>query len=126
MTHFGKVLDRRRGDVFDRSAGWSGDCDQVAPHSSFPGTGPVPAPGAGKLLVRDPAEGQCRAGATDRPPAETSRGPPLEAAEGLLPQLPVSGEVVGPRPAGGGEGRVARGGVVPSGGVRGDQPETPP
>src|SRR3954462_13536919 len=30
---------------------------------------------SGELLVRDPAEGQRRAGATDHPPDETARGP---------------------------------------------------
>src|SRR5512135_2889477 len=81
----------------------------------------VPPPRTGGLLVRHPAEGQRRPGAKHRPLAETAGGPPLEDAEGLLPQLPVSGEVVGPCPAGGGQGRVARGRVVPPRRLRGDQ-----
>ena len=40
-------------------------------------------------------------------------GRPSKKPKVFLPQLPVSGEVVGPRPAGGGQGRVARGRVVP-------------
>src|SRR5262245_28524304 len=59
------------------------------------------------------------AGAAHRPPDETSRGPTLEVAEGVLPQLPVSGEVLGPGPAGGGQGRVARGRVAPARRLRG-------
>ena len=81
---------------------------------------------AGGLLVRDPTQGQRRAGATDRPPDEATGGPPLEEAEGLLPQLPLPGEVVGSLAAGGGQDRMARGRVVPPGRVRGDQPEAQP
>src|SRR5512142_1920694 len=86
----------------------------------------VPGPRRGGLLVRDPAQGERRAGAADRPPAEATGGPTLEEAEGLLSRLSVSGEVVGPRPAGGGQDRVARRRVVPARRLRGDQPEAEP
>src|SRR5262249_40158338 len=46
-------------------------------------------------------------------PAQASRGPAVAQAEGLLPQLPLPGRVVGPGPPGGGQGGVARRGVFP-------------
>src|SRR5262249_19861726 len=66
--------------------------------------------------VRDPAEGQHGPGAQHRPSAEAVRGPPLPEAEGRLPQLSVSSEVLGPRASGGGQGTLQGGRlrVVPS------------
>src|SRR5262249_19980284 len=71
------------------------------------------AAGKGRLPLRDPAQGQRRAGAKDRPPAHSPGGPPLAQAEDLLRQLPLSGRVLGPDPTCGGQGGVACGGVVP-------------
>src|SRR5262249_32461731 len=56
-----------------------------------------------------PAQGECGAGAEDRPSAETFCGPPMAPAEGILRQLPLPGEVVGVYPPGGGQGGMARG-----------------
>ncbi len=49
-----------------------------------------------------------RPGADQRPPAESAVGPPRGAAGGLIPCLPLSGEVQRPCSAGGGRGRAAR------------------
>jgi len=66
--------------------------------------------------------------AADYPPDETTGGPPLNSKKpkASYHSFRISGEVVGPRPPGGGPGGVARGRVVLPGRVRGDRPEAEP
>ena len=81
------------------------------------------AAGAGRLPLRHPPQDQRGAGAEDRPLAQASRGSAVAQAEGLLPQLPLSGRVVGVCPPRGGQGGVARGRVVPARRLHRHQPE---
>src|SRR5262249_16872656 len=84
----------------------------------------VAAPvGEGRISVRNQAQGQRGAGAEDSPLAPPSCRPPVAQAEGLLPQLPLSGRVLEPGPAGGGQGGVARGRVIPPHRLHCDQPD---
>src|SRR5262249_40035263 len=79
--------------------------------------------GAGSLPLRHPDQVQRRAGEKDRPAAEEARGPAVAQAEGLLPQLPLPGRVVGVCPPRGSQGGVARGRVVPPRRLHRHQPE---
>jgi hypothetical protein len=84
----------------------------------------VAAPVGGRRLpLRDPPQGQPRAGAEDRPLAQAAGRVAVTQAEEVLHQLPVSGWVVGVCPPGRGQGGVARGRVVPPRRLYRDQPE---
>ena len=67
----------------------------------------VPASGSGELLVRDPPQGQRRAGARNRPPAEAARGSPLAKPMVLYHGFRYQAKSWDHSAAGRGQGRVA-------------------
>ncbi len=86
-------------------------------------SGVVPTAGGRRLSLRHSPQGQRRVGAGNRAPADASGGTAFAQAQGVLSQLPVPGEVVAAVASRGGQGRVARGRVVPARRLHRDQPE---